>query len=459
MPEKLRALLAAAALAALAAATGCAGSDPEPVPEVAAPGSATAAAPARAPDDTGPALAAKTELALLCRAALAANPTLAAARHRWEAAIEEYPVETALPDPEAMYSYGLEDEFSRNMVQVRQAVPFPLKLVRRGEVVEKDVEIARREFEIATADVLAELKSTFHELVFLDESARITTEHQEVLRALLAHATSEHAAGRAEFAEVQRAQAQLAQLDYDLVVIAELRASEVAGTNSLLSRPPSSPLGPAGPVPVPGGVRLGLPELAAEVERSNLEVRRDEAKIEKAGSEVDLAKAESFPDFSLGFTFEDERTPSEAEKRMDDDWKLDFGVMLPLWRPKYEAMVRGAMARKREAEAERTASENDANRRIARAYFRMRNAARLARLYVETLIPQSRHAMSTAREWYQAGKGSYSHFLEVEQVLLSHRLGLARASADYYQNLAELERAVGRPLPELVEVLAPEEQP
>ena len=392
------------------------------------------------------------------------NPTLAAARHRWEAAIESFPIETALPEPMVEYAYGVRPNESvsgpmRHRVIVTQEIPFPTKLVAQGEVVEAEVRVAKAEFEIAVRDVLVEIAEAYYELWALDESRRVTLENQDLLRALLAHVTSEHAAGRAQFAEVQRAQSQLAQLDYDLVTLTELSAVQRTNVNALLSRSPSAAVGSPGSPPAPGGVALDLETLYAEAAVHLQELERDAARIEKADRQVELARQMFYPDLSLGVEYAETGLPEDEEFRSMPDAGMDdvylmFGATLPVWIPKYQANVRRAAAERSAAEAERRADLDRATRTIAKTYFEMRNAARIVRLYSESLLPQAVHAMATAREWYEAGMGSYSHFLEMQQVTLNYRLAVIRATSDCYQNLVRLEAAVGRPLPELVVPLA-----
>lgn len=433
------------AVGAATLAAACAQTPRTPGP---ADASAPRAAPAAAPED----LSGPLELARLYDVAFRENPKLAAARHRWAASIEDIPIETTLPEPMAEYMFGgsPDEPGSTHELGVRQEIPFPTKIVGRGEVAEAAVRVARAEFEIAVRDVLVEIAEAYYELWSLEASREVTVENQDLLGKLVTHVTSEHAAGRAQLAEVERARAQLAQLEYDLVTIEEFGAVRRTKLNALLSRPPGAPIGrPAAPA-APGGVAIDLATLHAETERHRLELRRDEARIAQAEREVELARQDYYPDLTLGFEYE---TVTGREEE-DEEYRGVVGVALPVWVPKYQAGIRRALAERSAAEADRRATRNDAATVVAERYFEMRNSGRLVRLYAETLLPQATRSMATAREWYEAGGGSYSHFLETQQVVLAYRLALVRAIADYYQGLVRLEAAVGRPLPEIVQPLA-----
>ena len=84
---------------------------------------------------------------------------------------------------------------------------------------------------------------------------------------------------------------------------------------------------------------------------------------------------------------------------------------------------------------------------LAEAYFRLNNSLRLVRLYRDTLIPQVRQAQQSAEEFYGRREANLSALLETLSTVHNFELARLRATADFYQNFARIERLAGTPIP------------
>jgi outer membrane protein TolC len=80
---------------------------------------------------------------------------------------------------------------------------------------------------------------------------------------------------------------------------------------------------------------------------------------------------------------------------------------------------------------------------LAKAYFSLSNSSRLVRLYRDTLIPQARQALQSAEELHRKGEMNLSGLLETTATVHNFELARLRATADYYQNVARIERLLG----------------
>ena len=60
--------------------------------------------------------------------------------------------------------------------------------------------------------------------------------------------------------------------------------------------------------------------------------------------------------------------------------------------------------------------------------------------YRDKLIPLQRNMLAAARGDYETGRGGFFPLIDAEQGLLQARLQLARAKADHFMALAELDR-------------------
>lgn len=70
-------------------------------------------------------------------------------------------------------------------------------------------------------------------------------------------------------------------------------------------------------------------------------------------------------------------------------------------------------------------------------------------LFNTTLVPQTQQSLQSAEAAYSTGGLGVLDLLDSERVLLEVRLGLAQFTTDYMKSLADMERALGSPFPEV----------
>ena len=119
---------------------------------------------------------------------------------------------------------------------------------------------------------------------------------------------------------------------------------------------------------------------------------------------------------------------------------------MPVWANRNAASIRRAEALQRAAREGRRDAALRLRMRLARAWFQVGNAQRLARLYGEVLVPRAEVAARTAEDLHTAGKGTLAGTIETIAVVQNFRLAAARAHSDYGQAVAELEAILGQPL-------------
>ncbi|MFP4584357.1 MAG: TolC family protein, partial [Desulfococcaceae bacterium] len=149
------------------------------------------------------------------------NPSIRAARAEWRANIERYRVTTGLPDPQFMVTYFPEPIQTRLGPQdwnavISQPIPFPGKLGKAGEVVQKDAEMARLKLDQAHRDVALSLAESFYELYYIDRAKEIAAANRRLLNELEAAAESAYAQDRIALTDMVKAQSQAGQIQYDV---------------------------------------------------------------------------------------------------------------------------------------------------------------------------------------------------------------------------------------------------
>lgn len=401
------------------------------------------------PQSTTVALATGIDLPTLIRLAVERNPKLKAARANWQATIERYPQVTALPDPMLMYSYfarSVETRVGpqRHRLGFSQSFPYPGTLDAVGRVTLQEVKIQRVKYEQVVRDLIVDLKLAYHELAYLQRAWQITEQNQKLLDHILKIANTRYASGEATLNDVLKAQSQLVQLSYDLILVRELEEVEKGNINALLSVPSTIPLGP--PAPIAYTV-LDIP--VADLERQALARRQElqiaDLMIQKATEAIKLAELKTKPMFKLELmTVEtgDALMPHTLDSGKNPI-SMGVGISIPWSSSKNRSQIRESELNRSAAVENKRLMEDLMLANLKRLYFRLENARRLVDLYENSLIPQAEQAMEVAETWHQEGTKSIAGLLETQSVWLNFNLARLRAITDYQQNLARLERLVG----------------
>ncbi len=381
------------------------------------------------------------------------NPSIRAAQSEWEAAVENYRVKSGYPDPMINFTYFPEPIETRlgpqdwNVV-IAQPIPFPGKLGKAGDIEAVGAEMARLNLDRVVRKVRADLVEAFHELLYIQQAREAAEQSARLLDDLRKIGETAHAGDRATLTDVVKAQSQVGQIRYDILLLDELEQREKSRINGLLDRLPHAPLGKA------GGIDVRIPEISLNdvyrlAEDRSETIRMAELAVEKAGKGTELARLKGFPDFKVGLFYAgigDPDVNSPPPDAGDDALGIQFGMTIPLWTGKNSGRIARARAMENRAKAMRATRVNSVRTRISNLWFKLKNAERLITLYRDDLIPQAMGSLEAAETWFREGEGSFSDFVETQNTVYNFRLSLARAAADHGKTLARLEQIVGASL-------------
>jgi cobalt-zinc-cadmium efflux system outer membrane protein len=391
------------------------------------------------------------------RLAAERNPRLAGARERWLAAEERPAQERSLPDPLFAYLPMIDHIQTRagpieEQYQVTQRIPYPGRLAAAGDVAEEEAKVRDLEYRAAIRDVVADAKVSYAELLYLRKAEKIVEQNRALATQLAEKGAALYGGAKEErmddvtLFDTLKAQSQLAQLAYDAITLEELRHTEEATLNQLLSRAPDAPLGsPKDLAFRPLGVRREALYALALEHRQELEAALH--RIAAAEQAERVARLARVPDFQIGATYTVIGTPpAPVAGGGDNAFGLMFGMTLPIWETRNRARVAEAEYRRAAAAHDRQAMVDELMARISKVYFRLENAERLVRLYGESLVPQAERAMEIAEQWHSTGRDTFGRLLEAQSVWLNFQLAYERALADYEQMVARLEQLTGTSL-------------
>jgi cobalt-zinc-cadmium efflux system outer membrane protein len=386
-----------------------------------------------APAQQAPALT----LDVVLTEALAASPALTAARLGRQEAQARRDIAGLRPNPDLTLERT--NDLPRDAASL--ALPIERGGKRRRRIALADAQAQSGEAELArlTAETRNQVRRAYFALAAEQRRAAETAELQR-----LAENARDAARTRFELGDVPRLDVLQAELS------AVQAASETdkalgqllgarAGLNALLGRPLDSPLAvstglDAGTAPpLDTAVRLALGS-STELAELDLGIAEQQAQVElaRAGAVRDLtAEAgvlhDAPPDFTWG-------------------WRAALTITLPIF-SRGKEQVRLDEATLARLQAERDAAAARVRGEVASAAAAAETQRQALLRFRDEVLPRAAEVEAMAEDSYRSGQTDLTALLQSLQSVHDLRLQAVQAGNDYQNALADLERAIGAPLP------------
>lgn len=377
------------------------------------------------------------------------NPMVHSARLRWEAMLNRRSQATALPDPKVEGTVFNPEDDEEWMLGITQELPWPGKLMIAGKIADKEAQAEYLKYAVVMRDAVSETKVAWWELWYLDHAESVTRKIEALYARYAALAAGGVKLGETNLPETFRAEAQRAQLGYDVIRLREIREVESARLRELTGIAKGTTIEIASDGDANSEQLAPVSELQAVAETYNQELRAAGIELDRMREELRLARRQAIPDFMVGLRYTRMVVPDLIEPGMsapENPIGYTLGFTVPIWPRKYVAMAREARLNAEAAELEVNAAGRKLQSDLARAYYDAVNSDRLVQLYETTLIPQSRQALQSAEELFRTGSASMASILETTATVHNFELARLRAIADRAQNRARLEQVTGRAL-------------
>lgn len=377
--------------------------------------------------------------------ARAHNPEIQAARAMGEAAAAIPAKAAALDDPTFTYETwnapsARVDRADNNIFRLSQRLPFPGKRRLAGRVAEGDADVARAEVETVTLDVVAAVKRAYYELWRAEQDRIVYGRELALVQRYARLSEQRYATGEATQPDVLQAGIEVARLEGRVATGALAVEAAVAELNALLARPGDTP--PGTPVDEPRPALQATSESLVELALAHRpELAAQNAAVAREESAVLLAGRERYPDFEVG-----------VARFVNHGQRDGFGGMVSVSIPianlrKYDAADAEARARLASAEATRRRLQDRIRLEVRQAYVRAQRAAVEHDLFIRTHVPRAEQALRATETAYATGKVDFLRLVESARSIEMLHLEHVDAAATFEQAFADLERAVGTPLP------------
>ena len=369
--------------------------------------------------------------------AMAANPTLAAARLTGAINQASLAVASERPNPEVTAEF--EKETPRQAFGV--AVPLELAGKRSKRIAVSQATIRAGEAEIAATmiQVRTDVRRAYHDVLIAAARLTVSQELRDLSQRVRDAAQARFDAGDVPRLEVLQAGLAVAASENEAAAAEGALAAARTRLNALLGQPLdttqtlSTLLDAGGPIPLDAALNLAR---TASAELVVLDRRLDEQR-----AKVTLAQALKTPDLIPTATL-----THDAEPEFTYGWRAGLAVTLPLFASHkagvlVEQTTLDQLVAQRQAAATRIAGEVTAAAATA-------EAQRLAYVrYRDVILPQAQQVEQLAQDSYQLGQTGISALLQALQASRDLRARALDAMTQLQTALADLERAIGAPLP------------
>jgi len=384
--------------------------------------------------------------------ALEKNPEIQFLRQRLQVFSARAKQAPYLEDPEIAFQLGgvplaNPSSFNKsdtNSIGIRQKVPFFGKLGLKEKIAQQEVKVTEQDLRAKEREVISMVKMAYADLFMAQKAIEILREQLEIMRTVIRATEVRYQVGRVTQQDVFKALLEQSEIMNQLINVEEESNAAQAKLNTAMYRPPRSA------VQLPGDLAassadLNLPGLEELALNNRPELKGAEEEIGR--SEIMYALADrnrKFPDFMVGWDYM--RMPTEMKK---DRYGAMVTITIPFspWtagRRNYE--VEESLAEIRAAKANRDAMRNITLRAVGESQAKVQAARRSIQLYSEGLLTQAELSFRAAMAAYQTGRVEFVALLEGQRALREARMGYYKATVGFIQNLADLERVVGKDL-------------
>jgi outer membrane protein TolC len=378
--------------------------------------------------------------------ALRANPQLEIAREQTAEARARRTSAVSIPDPAVSAGY---DQLAQPLgfgragarpVAVGLDIPFPDKFRLNRRIGTADIRASEFNLKLQQQSIALLASATYDSLLVALQHRENLREALQLSNDFLSRTQSRYTAGTAARLDVIQAQLSVAQARNDLIANERDLANAQASLNRAVGRVIGADIAPTDslgmPPPLPDSTSI---EAVALANRPEIGVVQQQE--QGAVASTKLMKEFWLPD--LTFSVQKDYTQPEAPL-----FTTGIALPLPLF---YWQHARGDIAQARHFERELAAASRDTRAFVTQdvrsAYANASTAMRQVAFLRDELVPAAREAYRVSSTSYSLGGSSALEVLTARSALLQAQSQLADALAAANTARADLDRALGAPVP------------
>jgi cobalt-zinc-cadmium efflux system outer membrane protein len=369
--------------------------------------------------------------------AFAANPTIAAARLKGPINLASLAVARERLNPDVSV------EFERETPKQGFGVAVPLELggkrSKRIAVGEATVRAGEAELAATISQVRNDARRAYYGVLVADARLMVLREQRDLSTRVRDTAQARFDAGSAPRLEIMQAQLALAAAENEATAAESTAVAARTQLNAVLGQPldTTQPLTGAidGGAPLTSGAAVTMAQVAST------ELALIDREIDAQRARITLAQALRVPDVIPTATL-----THDAQPDFSYGWRAGVAVTLPLFAT-HRAGVLVEQATLDQLTAQRQATLLRITGAVMAAAVTAEAQRQLYARYRDQILPQAQQVEQLAQDAYQLGQTGIATLLQALQSSRDIRLRSLDAVSQFQTGLADLERAIGAPLP------------
>lgn len=380
------------------------------------------------------------------------NPGLKAAFNRWKAELEKVTQVKSLPDPTFNFAYFIREVETKvgpqqMKIGLMQKLPWFGKLKLKGEKSQERALALKENFERVKLELFYNVKKLYYDYYFISRSIVIIKENIVLIKAVNEQIGSMYSTGIVSYSDLIRIQVELEKLKDKMRSLKDKLPSVRVALNTVMNTPLDKEIRVENKIEDTGFFHdyNGLINIM-KTNSPELKILDHFTLSEEAG--VKLAKKNFFPDFTIGadVIFTGDSTVPGITDSGKDPFLIKMSLNLPVRFKKLNASVKEAKLRLDSIKYDRIEKENRIISSLESALFKFKDYKRIINLYRDSLIPKAQQAFEVTKTAFSTGKSGFLDFIDTQRTLLDFELILEKAKSSYFQNIALIEKIIGKNL-------------
>ena len=380
------------------------------------------------------------------------NPGLKARFNEYLAALEKAPQVGALPDPQVSFGYFIQPIETRlgpqqAKISVSQMFPWFGTLGARKEAATEMAKAKYEAFEYERSQLFYQVKSNYYNLYFTGRARETIRENIAILQIFRKIALSKVESGLASAVDVLRVDIEISNLENQLALLRDTYFTQMAEFNNLLNVETTRD------IRLPDSlesleIAISREEILDSIQGRNPQLLKLDHTASGYNKQITTARRSGAPNIMIGaeYMFVGESSGSMAE--VTDPGKDAFvfpmvGISIPIYRKKYNSMVREAQLMEASALNARDEKMNVLETTYEKANRDYQDADRRISLF-RIQSERAEKALNMLQSNYETDGSNFEEVLRMERQLLEYRLELEKARADKNASIAFIGFLMGR---------------
>ncbi|MDF1548619.1 MAG: TolC family protein [Bacteroidales bacterium] len=370
--------------------------------------------------------------------------------NQYMAALQKGDQVGTMPDPKIAFGYFILPVETRVgpqqfKISAQQYFPWFGKLKANRNTANEMAKSKYELFEDAKLKLFYDVKSAYYKLYFTSKAIKIIKENLAILETFRKLALIKVEAGMASAVDELRIEMELNDLENDLALLRDKYFTETIEFNNLLNVDNNNT------IQIPDSLQSDSLEFTRQsildsIQSKNHQLISIDFELTSMEQKEIASRKSGAPDFTIGIDYTvvgKSDNPAMDNSGQDILMFPTIGITIPIFRKKYQAMIKEAVIYQDIAKDKKTDKTNLLENMFENVYKDYQDAERREKLYLKQAKTANR-AMRLLQSEYATNSSNFEEMLRMERRLLRYELELEKATIDKNTAIAFILYLMGK---------------